>query len=192
MGKLVDEYKTIEKDFFDLDDENHIAVVCFQYDSPEDIFDEAIRTKEPMMNQDFIERITNTFDQAPDSYKLNIHVLFDDMGNYDKDTLTEISRKNILLLSKLHSEQVKKQNRLALSLCALGAFFIVLTIAVNNIWTADTLPKQIIDFVLDIASTVPFWSAADIYFATGSEKRKLVSNLLHRFHGISFEEIPHS
>ena len=80
--------------------------------------------------------------------------------NYDKDTLTEISRKNILLLSKLHSEQVKKQNRLALSLCALGAFFIVLTIAVNNIWTADTLPKQIIDFVLDIASTVPLKSSA--------------------------------
>ena len=190
MAKLLEDYKNIEKEFFDLDDENHIADVCFQYASPDDIFDESIRTKIPMMSQDFIDRISESFDLAPTSYKLNFRLFFDSMEGYSSEELSEIAHNNLLLLSRLHSEQVKKQNCLALMLCAVGALFILLTIILNNLWTKDSLISQIVYFVLDIASTVPFWSAADIYFTAGTEKRKQVSNLLHRFLEISFEERP--
>jgi hypothetical protein len=188
MGKILEEYKNIDKEFFDLDEENRIADVCYQYGSPDDIFDYSIRSRIPILSEDFVERINQAFEMTSNLYKLNFRIFFDSMGDYNEEELSEITHKNFVFLRELHSQQIKKQNNLALMLCAAGVFFILLSIAVNNLWTQDSLLRQIVWFVLDIASTVPFWSAADIYLTTGTERRKMVSDLRLRFNGISFEE----
>ena len=188
MKDIVKDYLSIEGEFFELDEEAHLAHVCLQYESPRDIIDGSIVTATPRFSRDFLDRIIDVFDMIPDAYKLDIKVCFDDLDGYSEEELSTINQKNIFLEMRILSENVRRRNRLILSLCALGAFFVFLAFLANACWKTDSPLRDIVLFVLDIASTVPFWGAADIYLVAGKEKRRQVSNLLHRFHSMSFHQ----
>lgn len=178
----------IEKEFFDFDEENRIAHIRLEFERPEKIFDLNAVTKTPMMSDDFIEWITRSFEIVPDDYQLDIRIFFDEMGGHGEEELAEICKKNILLETKTHRRKARRQNLLALSLCALGLVFVLLSIGINLMWKDGGVIKEIIAFVMEIAATVPFWSAADIYFVQGGERRRNVANFINRFHAITFHK----
>ena len=182
------DFLSVQEEFLELDHDSHLVNISLQYAKPDDIIDSTVISKTPLLKQEFFERITRAFDNVPDSYRLNIHVFFDSFGNYSEEELSEISRKNILLETGAQISRNKNQNKLALSLCGAGLFFILVSIFMNLYWTEETALKEVIAFILDIAATVPLWSAADLYFVSERGKRKQAVNMHRRFSGISFHE----
>ena len=178
--------KGIESVFFELDIENKIAHIRLDFDKPSEIFDRNAVTKIPLMGEDFLSWIIRSFDSVPNDYKLDIRVFFNDLEEYREDELAEICKKNILLETVIYRRKAGRLNRLALSLCALGLVFVLASIGVNVWWDSDSIAKQIIAFIMEIAATVPFWSAVDIYFVKNGEKRRNAANFVRRFHNIAF------
>ena len=74
----------------------------------------------------------------------------------------------------------------ALYLCLTGVVCILLSIWVNNIWKDESTLRDIVVYVLDIAATVPFWAAMEIYFIDNKERRRRLLDLKKRFAGIEF------
>lgn len=178
--------KGIESDFFELDTENKIAHIRLDFDTPSEIFDQNAVTKTPVMGEDFLNWTIRSFDSVPNDYKLDIRVYFNNLEEYREDELAEICKKNILLETVIYRRKAGQLNRLALSLCALGLVFVLASIGVNVWWDSDSIAKQIIAFIMEIAATVPFWSAVDIYFVKNGEKRRNAVNFARRFHNITF------
>jgi len=84
--------------------------------------------------------------------------------------MEDICRKNILLETKTRNRIAHDHNRLALNLCLTGVIFILLSIWINSIWKEESILRDIVAYVLDIAATVPFWAAIEIYFIDNSER----------------------
>ena len=84
--------------------------------------------------------------------------------------MEDICRKNILLETKTRNRIAYDHNRLALNLCLTCVIFILLSIWINSIWKEESILRDIVAYVLDIAATVPFWAAIEIYFIDNSER----------------------
>ena len=186
MKEIIREIMAIENEFFRL--EGDIAHIRLHFAGPEELFDLNTETKMPMFNEDFMGRIAQAFDFVPDKYKLDIEVVLDDMAGYTAEELETICRKNILLITKIHGRDAKKENRLALLLCIVGFIFVLLNIGVNLVWASEGTVKEIASFILEILATVPFWGAADICFISKNERRQRWKNYRKRFHAITFQE----
>ncbi len=184
--RRVNEFKNIEEEFFDLDENEKIASIELSYESPEDIFNQNVMTKTPVMNDDFIDLASKVFEIVPDKYKLDIRVMFDDLGDYNVKELKDICRKNIILEGKREYGSARSQNLLALSLCAVGFFFIIISALLDRVWLQEGLMRKIVAFLLETAATVPFWSAADIYFVENKERRRKNLNFIRRCDSITF------
>lgn len=178
--------KGIEADFFEMDQNNRTALIRLKFEKPAEIFEPDVITKTPKMSEAFLEWITWSFDYVPDDYRLDIRVFLKDLEGYREDELTEICKKNILLETSSYRRKVWRLNRLALSLCALGMVIIFAYVGVNLWWDSDSIAKEIVIFVMDIAATVPFWSAADIYFVKNGEQRKKAANFARRLQAVTF------
>lgn len=140
------------------------------------------------MREDFFKWIIRSFDSVPNDYKLDIRIFFHDLEEYRVDELEEIGKKNILLETKIYIGKARRLNRLALSLCGLGLVFVLAFIGVGIWWDSDSIAKQIVVFIMEIAATVPFWSAVDIYFVKNGEQRRNAANFVRRFHNITFHK----
>ena len=180
------QYQDVEQQFFDLDDENNIAYLWRNFESPGEILDLNAFSKIPLMNSDFVVWLTSLFDYVPKKYKLDITVCFDDLEGFDEDELAEICRQNIMLELKVQNRKAVKTNLLALGLCVLGILMIILYFSLDFIWDSEGSLKEIIMFVLEILATVPFWGAADIFFVGNSEQREAVRSFRKRFHAIKY------
>ena len=194
MGRLKKDFLSIEEDFLNieeefckLDHENKVAGIPLHFEKPGDIFADCAGTTTPLVSADFIECLYRCFDFIPDKYKLDIHIRFDDMEGYTEEELHEIFRKNILLEAKVRFRLSRRQNRLALALCAVGLLFIAGYVLVCSLWEGESALKEIVTFVLEIAATVPFWGAMEVYFIDNSEKRKKALNIRRRFRSVTFE-----
>ena len=176
----------IEEQFFDLDHENRIAHIRLEYDKPAAIFDCSTVSKTPKMSDAFIDWVIRCFDLVPKKYKLDVDIVFDDLDGYTEEELSEICAKNIFLEIKIRKRRSNRENRLALSLCAVGLLFILASIYIGSVWTDGGTAQEVVMFVLDIFATVPFWAAVEIYVVDSSEKRETVKNLLRRFHAVTF------
>ena len=179
-------FMSIHEDFFQLDKENKLARIDLAFDRPSDIFTQTVQAGIPVLSREFLAWLMNAFDYIPDRYKLDISVSFSDMEGYSEGRLEEIFRKNLLLELRVLGQKRHRRNRLALILCAIGIAFILLTAWLNRLWTNEGTVKDIVLFTLDVASTVPFWGAMNIYLVEGSEKRKTAANIRKRFNSISF------
>ena len=188
MSIELKEAREIHKEFFELDEDESIAHIQMEYENPSEIFDQNILTKIPRMSIDFIDMVIGAFELVPNKFKLDILVRFDDMEGYSRDELEEIYRKNIMLEIGILKRREDGQNKLALTLCALGLIFFFVSIYVGSVWTDGGTAADIVAFVLDILATVPFWGATEIFVVDGNEKRQTASNLAKRFHKITFEE----
>ena len=184
--KIPNEFKNFEEEFFHLNEKEKVASIELTYESPEDIFNQNVITRTPVMNDDFIDLVSKVFNIVPDEYKLDIRVVFDDLCGYDAKELKDICRKNIILEGKRQYGNARSQNLLALSFCAVGFFFIIISALLDRIWLQEGLLRNIAAFLLDTAATVPFWSAADIYFVENKERRRKNLNFIRRCDSITF------
>ena len=182
------ECRDLEKEFFDLDDENKIVHLQRNFERPSEIFDLNAFTKTPVMNHEFIEWLTSLFDYVPKKYKLDITVYFDDLEEFNENELGEICRQNILLEMKIQNRKAVRQNKLALGLCGIGILMILIYFSLDFMWGSEGAVKTIIMFVLEILATVPFWGAADIFFVGNGEQRETVRGFKKRFHTITFSK----
>ena len=182
----IKDYNSIEEAFFELDHENKTAFVRMEYEKPGDILEEGMKTRMPRMSMSFFEMVISLFDYIPDKYKLNIQVAFDDPEGYTGEQLEQICRRNVEMELKTSRRVASRRNRLALLLCGTGLGFILLSILISNLWQDGSTAKDIVAFVLDIAATVPFWGAMEIFFIDSRERRKKITNIRKRFHGITF------
>lgn len=178
--------RDVEKEFFDLDQKNGVAHIELSYEKPSDIFDCNTKTKVPKMSDEFIDWVIRSFELVPNKYKLDVDIVFDDMEGYTEEELLEICQQNILLEIRIRKRRTRRENSLAMSLCAIGLIFIFASIYIGRVWTDGGSVQEIVSFVLDILATVPFWAATEIYVVNSSERRKTLKNLLWRFHAISF------
>ena len=183
LGKI---YLNIEDDFFELDHEQKTAIIRMEYERPGDIIEPSAATKTPRLTSDFIESVIGIFDYLPLKYKLQIQVAFDDMEGYNEEQMEDICQKNLVLETKTRYRDARSHNRLALYLCLTGVVCILLSIWVNNIWKDESTLRDIVVYVLDIAATVPFWAAMEIYFIDNKERRRRLLDLKKRFAGIEF------
>jgi hypothetical protein len=188
MNQLPQKYLNIEEEFFELDSEQNTALVRMEYEKPSDIIETSAATKTPRMSTGFLEEVIDKFDYLPMKYKLHFRVAFDDMDGYSEEQMKDICNKNLLLETKTRNRIARGHNRLALYLCLIGIVCILLSIWVNNIWTEENTLREIVVYVLDIAATVPFWAAMEIYFIDNSERRRKLVNLRKRFDGIEFRQ----
>ena len=176
----------IEKEFFDFDPEEPVVHLQLEYQKPSEIFDQSIKTNVPRMSEDFMNRVIGLFELIPDKYKLDIRIVFDEMEQYDEETLAEICKKNILLDKEILEQRVKRGNSLALSLCATGLFFILVSIYINRVWTGSGAAGEIVSFILDILATVPFWGAMEVFLIDNRKTGKTTADLAKRSYAITF------
>ena len=186
MEQTKSEFRSIEEEFFELDHENKEVLIRRTFEKPEEIFDTNAVTKTPLMTEEFIESLIGAFDRVPDKYKLNIRIAFDDLDGYSEEQLVDICRKNFMQETKTRIRYAYRQNRLAVALCGIGLFFILLSIWLGSVWTAESTVRDVVLYILDIVATVPFWGAMEICIIDNRERRRKILNIKRRFHTIEF------
>ena len=92
----IQQYKNLEEEFFNLDKEQMIAHICFEYDKPSDLFDEHFIGNIPIFSADLYDRVLDLLFDIPKKYSLEIDFRFLDMEDYSKNF---IKRKWIQLIS---------------------------------------------------------------------------------------------
>ena len=179
-------FMSIHDDFFRLDEQEKLARINMEFHTPAEIFSPAVQAGIPMLSEEFLTLLFNTFDFVPDRYKLDIGVSFDDLEDYSEERLEEIFRKNLLLTLRILSQKTRRRNRLVLVLCVIGVVFALLTTWLNRLWTDGGTGKDIVFFLLNIVATVPFWGAMDLFLVKGGKRRRTAANIRKRFSSISF------
>lgn len=186
MFEIEKNYLSIEKEFFEMDDENKTALIRMEFQSPDEIIKSGTISKTPMMTDEFLDDVVGMFDLVPDTYHLDLRMVFDEMGGYTKEQMTQIFDKNIMLITKSHHRVAYRHNMLALTMVGIGILLILLFVWISKIWTEESEARSIAEFILEIVATVPFWAAMEIYFIDNSERRRTLMNLKRRFHRIEF------
>ena len=139
-----------------MNEQEKLARVDLAFETPSEIFSSTVQSGFPIMSEEFLTWLYNTFDFIPDKYKLDINIFFTDLEGYTEEELEEIFRKNRLLVLRILGQKARRRNRLVMILCAIGLVFILLTAWLNRLWTGEGPARDIVFYVLDIVSTVPF------------------------------------
>ena len=58
----------------------------------------------------------------------------------------------------------------------------------NHLWVDGGVPKEVIGYIADIATTVTFWEAMTILIVENAERRSYLANLARRFESIAFRK----
>jgi hypothetical protein len=145
-------------------------------------------TKIPLINDNFIEWIKYVLDMAPKKYSIDISVSFCHMDGYSSEYLKTIFLKNSILEFKRIEKMASKKNHIAIWLIILGVLLLVSTIFLTGFWKEDGVIKQVVTYILDIATTVTIWEALTILVVDTTERRSKLKNIYSRVKSISFQE----
>lgn len=188
MEKLLELYKNVESDFFELDHEKRKAFMKLEFNKPSDIFDRNVITKIPVLSDEFLSWVRASFEYAPRKYKIDLDISFDDMEGYEEEQLKRIFFKNMFLEAKKSLNQRNLKNRIAIGLVATGLISLVSMILLLALWENGGLGKEVVSYVFDIATTVTLWEALTILIVENQEKRNLTKNLVKKYDSISFHK----
>ncbi len=178
---------TIDEDFFDIDKENNVAKITLSFETPKDIFDTNYMTKTPILNDEFFSWMQSAFSLVSSKYKIDLTIIFDDMGKYSEEDLKDIFLKNMRLEFKSHFGTKRKKNKVAFFLIGIGVVFFSAMLLLSNLWESESIWKQIFVYISDIATTVTFWEAMTILIVDSAERSSYMKNLATRFSGIHFK-----
>lgn len=181
-------YEHIEEDFFEIDKQAKIAHVKLNFEKPSDIFDVNYLSKLPVLSDDFLEWIGSAFQLIPLKYKIDLTVEFNDLEGWDKERLSDVFKKNIMLEHRTVKSREKRKNIIAYGLIGIGAVMFVAMILISRLWQADSLLKDVFFYISDIATTVAFWEAMYILVVERGESGFHRKSLAYRFAAISFCE----
>lgn len=188
MKENINELLNIEKEFYDFDEEKKEINFKLEFSEPEEIFDKNSITKVPVLSDEFFSWIQSSLEYTPNDYKLNIDIKFDDMKGYNEQQLKEIFNKNLQLEFKKNHRQKKSKDLIAYSLIAIGIVSLISMLLITWLWTQESLFREIVTYVLDIATTVVIWEAMTMLLVENKERRSYLKNILIRFGSISFGE----
>ena len=105
------DFAEIENRFFDLDETKRLAHIRLRFDAASDLFDVNYLTKQPIINDDFLDWINSAFQMVPASYQIELNIEIGDLEHYTKEDLQSIFHDNILLEHKTkHQESGEKRN----------------------------------------------------------------------------------
>jgi len=186
IKEIIKKYENIEQEFFDIDEQNRIAVVKLHFEKPSDIFDVNYSSKRAILSDDFMEWVSYAFDMIPKKYKIDLEVTFDDFEGLSEEQLKEDYFKCLILDYKTGREKAKKKNKTAFILIGLGVGLFILMMLINKLWDNGGTLKEIFSYVLDIATTVTIWEAMNILLVEKTEENGRTSDHLLRFSSIRF------
>ena len=189
MEERVEEFLSIEDEFFHLDHENKIAYMELEFETPKEIFDFNAVTKIPLINDDFMDWIKYVLDMAPRKYSIDISISFCNMDGYSSEYLKNVFLKNSVLEFKRMEKKVSKKNHIAIWLIILGVLLLISTIFLTGFWKEDGVIKQVVTYILDIATTVTVWEGLTILVVDSTERRSQMKNILSRVKSIRFQKL---
>ena len=189
MEERVEEFLSIEDEFFHLDHENKIAYMELEFETPKEIFDFNAVTKIPLINDDFMDWIKYVLDMAPRKYSIDISISFCNMDGYSSEYLKNAFLKNSVLEFKRMEKRVSKKNHIAVWLIILGVLLLISTIFLTGFWKEDGVIKQVVTYILDIATTVTVWEGLTILVVDSTERRSQMKNILSRVKSIRFQKL---
>ena len=187
--KYFKEYENVEERFFEIDNERKTALIKLRFNKPSDVLDVNYVTKTPIFSDEFMDFIGYSFKMVPKKYKVRLDVRFDDMEDYDEQTLSRCFEENVILDLKTKTSQNKKSNATAFALIGLGVIFFAVMLLVNYLWSGEGLLKQIVSYVMDIATTVTFWEAFTILVVQSTEDGRRAKDMATRFDGVAFGKV---
>lgn len=188
MKNLLEEYKNINNEFYNVDEANKRLVMKLEFNSPVDIFDLTSLTKIPLLKDSFISQVTDAIEITPRNHKINLDICFNDLGEYKEEELKKIFYKNTLLRAKKELGKTAEKNKIAIGLISIGVISLVSMILLMSLWKNGGIVKDVISYIFDIATTVTIWEAMTILIVENKEKRDLANNLLRKFDSISFHK----
>ena len=183
------DFKQIEKEFFDVDDETGTAKVCLHFGSPHEVLDSNCLSKTPIFNDNFDEWLQYAFAMIPLKYRIALEITFDDMVGYTPDQLKDIFRKNLMLSARTLFQSIRSRDRIAVGLMAAGALSFIAMMLIGRLWEAGSFWHEVFFYFLDIATTVLFWEAAGILLVENREHRVTMRAFRDRFESIRFTEV---
>lgn len=186
--KTLENFKSIEEEFFEIHKERRLAVIRLSFDRVSDVFDLNYITRKPIMSDDFMEWITDAFSIIPSRYKIKLVISFKDYEGYSKEQLDDIFRKNIILFAKSKRDGQRKRHSIAYGLIAVGMVFFVGMLLTEITWETESIVKTIVSYISDIATTVAFWEAMNILIVEKREQRSYLMAVEKRFAGVTFED----
>lgn len=186
MKNILEEYKNINNEFYNVDEANRRLVMKLEFNSPVDIFDLTSLTKIPLLKDSFISQVTDALKITPRNHKINLDICFNDLGEYKEEELKKIFYKNTLLRAKKELGKTAEKNKIAIGLISIGVISLVSMILLMSLWKNGGIVKDVISYIFDIATTVTIWEAMTILIVENKEKRDLANNLLRKFDSISF------
>ena len=178
----------IEDHFFSLDKKNKEANFILEFKSPSEIFDNNCKTKIPMLSDDFSEWISCAIDYTPINYKVNLNVYFDDLEGYKVEELNDIFMKNMSLEFKHNKHNLFSKNKLAYGLIIIGVALLITSLLITSLWKEETIFKDIIFYLLDIATTVVVWEAMTILLVEDKERKSYYRRLFNKLENVSFHK----
>ena len=185
--KLIKKFE-VEREFFDIDDENKRTNFNLEFSSPEDIFDPNLKSGVPALSDDFVEWLKEALEYSPKKYKIDLNVTFDDLGEYTEEELKFIFQKNMMLEYKKMKRNEFSKNRLAYSLIGVGIVLLISTFTILSMWKNIGLIYEIFSYILDIATTVVFWEALTILLVEGSERKFYLKQIITKFDKVVFKK----
>lgn len=188
MKNILEEYKNINNEFYNVDEANRRLVMKLEFNSPVDIFDLTSLTKIPLLKDSFISQVTDALKITPRNHKINLDICFNDLGEYKEEELKKIFYKNTLLRAKKELGKTAEKNKIAIGLISIGVISLVSMILLMSLWKNGGIVKDVISYIFDIATTVTIWEAMTILIVENKEKRDLANNLLRKFDSISFHK----
>ena len=177
----------VEEEFFDLDKENLIAHMKLSFASPDEIFDKNALTKIPVFNDDFSEWLPASFEYIPNKYKLDLDIVFDDLGAYTEEELKEIFAKNMALEFKKSEREKNNKSKIAVGLLITGILFLIAMLLFSTL-LKEGVWKEIVVAITEIASWVTIWEALAVFIVENSERRKYLRSISRRFGNIEFHK----
>ncbi|MGM9858135.1 MAG: hypothetical protein ACI311_02645 [Bacilli bacterium] len=139
-----------------------------------------------MLSDDFNEWISCAIDYTPVNYKVNLNIYFEDLEGYTLEELNDIFSKNMALEFKHSEHNSFSKNRLAYGLVVGGVLLLIVTLLITSLWKVESIFKDIVSYLLDIATTVVIWEAMTILLVEDRERKSYYRRTFRKLENVTF------
>lgn len=189
MKKFLNSYENIDKEFYEIDEENKSGTIRLLFNNPKEIFSDNYISSTPLIKEEFMNQMLNAYYLIEHKYSVNTIIEFIDLDGYTEEELKTIFMKNLLYKAKVDNNKDKSTNRIGISLLLSGIIFLVALILIELIWKNESFIRTIVFYVMDILSTVTLWEALTILIVQRKEKNKTYVEIIKRMGNVIFKKV---
>lgn len=163
--------------------ENNIATLKLVYNT----FSELINPnfgdeKTEKLNDKLFSDIKEAVSLLPKKYKLNLHIVIKDFGDYTKEECENIIVQNIKLTVYQTVKQSYRKRSCGLSLIGIGAIIILLSYFLNN------KNNELLFDLINITGTLFVWEGSYMTFIEKGLENKAIKTLAKAINNITIEK----